>query len=187
MFVSTSYRGSALSLLILLASCSKGVSGQPEATAAATVAPLAAPIASVPTPVLIAPPAPASAAPSGTKVELTIGTVASTMAFDKTTLTVPAGAQIHLVIKNAMPGMLAHNWVLVKAGTEAAVAAAGLAKGPTANYIDPGPDVLAYTPLAAPGKDAEVMFAAPAAGSYPYICSFPGHYMVMKGTLTVTP
>jgi len=41
--------------------------------------------------------------------------------------------------------------------------------------------------LAKPGGNAEVTFQAPAAGKYPYICSFPGHYMVMKGTLTVTP
>ena len=121
------------------------------------------------------------------KVELEVGAVASTMTFDKASLTVPAGAEVHLVLKDAKPGTLMHNWVLVKPGTEAAVAAAGLPAGPAGNYLTPGPDVLAFTPLAQPGGSSEVTFQAPPVGSYPYICSFPGHYLMMKGTLTVTP
>ncbi|MGH7283704.1 MAG: plastocyanin/azurin family copper-binding protein, partial [Polyangiaceae bacterium] len=29
-------------------------------------------------------------------------------------------------------------------------------------------------------------FTAPGPGKYPYICTYPGHYMTMKGTLEVT-
>jgi azurin len=47
--------------------------------------------------------------------------------------------------------------------------------------------VLAYTQMAPSGTTSEVTFTAPAAGAYPYICTFPGHYMMMKGVLTVTP
>jgi azurin len=108
------------------------------------------------------------------------------MKFDKTSLTAPAGSEVHLVVKNAKPGNLAHNWVLVNVGKEAAVAAAGLSAGPAGSYVTPGPDVLAFTPLAQPGKTSEVTFQAPPAGNYPYICSFPGHYLMMKGTLVVT-
>lgn len=134
---------------------------------------------------------PASAASVAPKpapiVELEIGAVGSTMAFDKKSLTVHAGSQIHLVLKDAKPGTLMHNWVLVRPGTEAAVAAAGLPAGAAGNFVTPGPDVLAFTPMAPPGGSTEVTFQAPPAGTYPYICSFPGHYLVMKGTLTVTP
>lgn len=174
----------ACTLAIALAGCSKPAPGKkilggPLTAAAATLVKGAAPS-----------PAPAPAAPAlpATKrVELEIGTAAGTMAFDKTTLTVPAGSEVHLVVKNAKPGLLAHNWVLVNPGTEAAVAASGLSVGPAGNYITPGPDVLAFTPLAQPGSSSEVTFNAPPPGTYPYICSFPGHYMMMKGTLTVTP
>ena len=38
-----------------------------------------------------------------------------------------------------------------------------------------------------PGGAEEVTFDAPPPGQYPYICTDPGHYLVMKGTLTVTP
>ena len=64
---------------------------------------------------------PATPAPAP-RVELEISAKASTMTYDKTSFTVPAGSEVHLVMKNSKPGTLAHNWVLVKSGTEAHVA-----------------------------------------------------------------
>jgi len=143
--------------------------------------------AAAPTP----PPAPsasASAAPVP-HVEIQLASVANTMAFDKTKLSVPTGAEVHLTLKNnATMATLPHNWLLVKPGTEASVAAAGLKLGEPAGYIDMrDKNMLVHTPLAKPGETVEVTFTAPDPGSYPYICSFPGHYMMMKGVLTVTP
>ena len=35
-------------------------------------------------------------------------------------------------------------------------------------------------------QKAEITFTAPAApGSYPYICTFPGHWRIMRGVLVV--
>ena len=127
-----------------------------------------------------------AAAPQKT-VDLAIASVGNTMTFDKATLTVPAGSKVHVTFKNSSSmTTMAHNWVLVKPGTEAAVAAANVEKADL-GYISPGPDVLAFTPLAKAGQTTEVTFDAPPPGSYPYICSFPGHYIMMKGVLTVTP
>jgi azurin len=111
------------------------------------------------------------------------------MTFDKTKLSVPAGSRVHLTMKdNATMATLPHNWVLVKPGTEASVAAAGLKLGEAAGYFDVrDKDALAHTDMAKPGQSTEVTFDAPAPGDYPYICTFPGHYMMMKGVLTVTP
>jgi len=111
------------------------------------------------------------------------------MIYDKTALTVPAGAEVHLVLKNnATMTTLPHNWALVKPGTEASVAAAGLKLGEPAGYFDVrDKDALAHTPMAKPGESTEVTFTAPEAGTYPYICTVPGHYMLMKGVLTVSP
>lgn len=122
-------------------------------------------------------------------VELQIASVGNTMAFDHKTLTVPAGAEVHLVFKNeSNMTTMAHNWVLVKPGTEADVAAAGLRLGEAAGYLDVSDhDVLAHTGLAKAGETTEVTFTAPEAGKYPYVCTFPGHYMLMKGILDVTP
>jgi azurin len=121
-------------------------------------------------------------------VELEIASVANTMTFDKTALTVPTGAEVHLVLKNkATMSTLPHNWVLVKPGTEASVALAGV-KYDQAGYIDvTDHDMLAHTVQAKPSETAEVTFTAPDPGKYPYICTTPGHYLTMKGVLTVTP
>lgn len=139
------------------------------------------------------PPATASASAAPAKVvphvELALQSVANTMGYDKTALTVPAGAEVHLVFKNnSTMATLPHNWVLVKPGTEASVAAGGLKYGEPAGYINMSDkDMIEHTPLAKPGETSELTFTAPAPGAYPYICTVPGHYMLMKGVLTVTP
>ena len=137
-------------------------------------------------------PAPTASVPEKTAphVEIQIASVANEMRFDKMALTVPAGTEVHLTLKNnATMSTLPHNWVLVQTGTEASVAAAGLKRGEPAGYIDVfDHDMLAFTPLAKPGETTEVTFTAPSdTGTYPYICTMPGHYMLMKGLLTVTP
>lgn len=46
--------------------------------------------------------------------------------------------------------------------------------------------IIANTPMSAPGETVEVTFTAPSTvGDYPFICTFPGHYMTMKGTMHV--
>lgn len=176
-----------LAFALLVAACGKSdahamPSDHPTSTAVATVAPVASAV--VPAPTATEPPKPAQ------HVELQLATVANTMAFDKTKLSVPAGAEVHLTIKNnATMATLPHNWVLVNPGTEASVAAAGLKIGEGAGYLDVrDANALAHTPMAKPGETADVTFTAPSkAGDYPYICTIPGHYMMMKGVLTVTP
>jgi azurin len=46
-------------------------------------------------------------------------------------------------------------------------------------------DIIAHTPMSAPGETVTVEFTAPAEGDYPYICTYPGHYMTMQGTMHV--
>jgi azurin len=175
-----------LIVLAVASGCGKGQSdAAPASTAAAVVpAPSAAPPPKAPEPV------PTASAKPVQHVELEIASVSNTMTFDKTKLSAPAGAEVHLVFKNnATMSTLPHNWVLVKPGTEAAVAAAGLKMGEQAGYVDVRDhDLLANSPQAKPGQSVEVTFNAPdQAGDYPYICSTPGHYVMMKGVLTVTP
>jgi azurin len=170
--------------LALAAGCSKSDDSQKSAPPTATSAP-AATTAAAPTPSA----APSASAKPAQTVEIQIASVANTMTYDKTKLSVPAGSSVHLTMKNnATMATLPHNWVLVKPGTEASVAAAGLKLGEAAGYFDVrDKDALAHTDLAKPGTTSEVTFDAPAPGDYPYICTFPGHYMMMKGVLTVTP
>ena len=129
-----------------------------------------------------------AAAPETPVTELQVASVGNTMKFDKETLTVKTGARVHLSFhSNSTIAVMPHNWALVKPGTEAAVALAGLNKGESAGYIDPASDVIAYTPLAKPPNETvDVTFTAPAPGTYPYICTVPGHYVVMHGKLIVS-
>ena len=174
----------ALLALVLTAGCGKDNDVHPTETKGAPNP--------MPTPTQVAPttPEPTVAPKAVQHVELALASMANTMAYDKTKLSVPAGAEVHLTLKNnATMATLPHNWVLVKPGTEASVAAAGLKLGEPAAYFD-GRDknALAHAPLAKPGESTEVTFTAPTEpGDYPYICTFPGHYMMMKGVLTVTP
>jgi azurin len=47
-------------------------------------------------------------------------------------------------------------------------------------------DILCHTRVLDPQKKTAIHFTAPAkAGRYPYVCSFPGHWAVMRGVLIV--
>jgi azurin len=132
----------------------------------------------------------AAAAPTDGKpvVEVHISVNGVTMKYDVTTITASAEQRVHVILENKLPGTLPHNWTLVMPGTEAAVAADGLKQGPDSGYFAPGPNVLAHSEMIAPGETTDLTFNAPKdPGKYPYICTFPGHYMMMKGVLEVTP
>ena len=108
--------------------------------------------------------------------------------YDVTSFTVKAGQKVHVTVKNneTMPNMF-HNFVLVKPGTEEAVAQAGAAAGEANAYVKPGDaNVLFASPQAKQRETIDFTFTAPAKGTYTYICTYPGHYQTMRGVLTVT-
>jgi len=129
----------------------------------------------------------AAAAGSPRVIEITGG---DQMKFSLATMEAKAGEDLKVVFTNVgtLPKeAMGHNWVLLKAGTDVnAFATAGLTAKAT-DYISPAmkDKVIASTPVLGPKQKAEVTFKAPAAGTYIYICSFPGHYLPMQGKLTV--
>lgn len=104
-------------------------------------------------------------------------------------LTARAGEPLRLTFVN--PDVVPHNWVLVKPGALQRVGelANRLIADPEASlrhYVPTGDDVLAYTDVTDPGLTFTIHFRAPTAkGRYPYLCTFPGHWMVMNGELVV--
>ena len=55
-------------------------------------------------------------------------------------------------------------------------------------YVPQSDDVLAWTDITPPGERTTIWFRAPAEpGRYPFLCTFPGHWMAMQGELVVTP
>ena len=108
------------------------------------------------------------------------------MAYEPSSLTVKAGDKVTLTLvnTNTMEGML-HNWVLVKLGSGQEVATAGISAGMDKNYVPENPNVLVASALAKPNETITLEFVAPAAGSYNYMCTYPGHFPKMIGKLYV--
>ena len=84
---------------------------------------------------------------------------------------------------------MAHNVVVLKAGAKQIDFANAAAMAAATGYIPPAmkDQVLAATAMAGPGETVDVTFKVPAtAGSYPFICTFPGHFAAgMRGNIVV--
>lgn len=118
---------------------------------------------------------------------ITLGTLPG-LKFDVDNITVKAGSKLKVVFKNN-DDML-HNFVLVKPDAADEVGAMALklgVQGERVHYVPNTDKVLNHTSLLQPGKSETVYFNAPATpGKYPYLCTYPGHYTLMRGVLTVT-
>ena len=112
------------------------------------------------------------------------------MKFDKTELKVKAGQEVTLTLRHQGKGdikIMGHNFVLLNQGVGIpAFAAKAAAAGQKEDWIpEEGKDVIAHTKMIGGGQTTTVTFPAPAAGTYDFICSFPGHSGLMKGKFIV--
>ncbi len=139
-----------------------------------------------------APEAPAVMEASSGVMEVVIQPAGNELRFEQTTFSVKAGQEVKLIMDNtATMEAMQHNIVILSSNDDEVVARVGMAgmtAGDAAGYVpQDDPDVLAYTAVARPGEKKEVTFTAPTTpGTYRYICTFPGHYMVMQGTMVVS-
>jgi azurin len=105
--------------------------------------------------------------------------------FSTVEINVKAGEKVTLTLKNigTMPKeSMGHNWVLLKEGTDLEAFEKAAISVP--DHIPANdPNVIAHTKLLGPGESDTIEFTVPA-GSYTFICSFPGHYQSMMGILT---
>jgi azurin len=115
-----------------------------------------------------------------------------TMKFDVTSIEAKPGEELKVVLTNAgtqPKEVMGHNWVLLKAGSDPAAFSTAAATAKETEYIPESlkDQIIAHTRLTGAKETAEITFKAPSQpGSYPFLCSFPAHFLVgMKGTLTV--
>jgi azurin len=109
------------------------------------------------------------------------------LTFDKERLEVASGSEVVLSFNNVSTFNL-HNVVIVQDGTKDDVATRGTIAGPDNDWVEPGDAaVVAYTKVLGPGEIGEVSFTAPAAGTYQFVCTFPGHNFTMFGDFVVIP
>jgi azurin len=115
-----------------------------------------------------------------------------TMQFDLKSFEVKAGEKVELTFKNVgkIPKIaMGHNLVVLKKGISA-VAFGQKAMGAGANANNALPesvkdDTIAATKLLGPDETETISFTAPEAGDYEYVCTFPGHFALMRGTMKV--
>lgn len=114
------------------------------------------------------------------------------MKFDKEEIVAKPGETIRIVLKavGTMPKtIMAHNFVLLKPTADVVEFNKAAFNARPTDFLPPEKkdDIIAATGLAGGGETVEVTFKVPAkAGSYNFICSFPGHFaMGMRGKLIV--
>lgn len=161
------------------------------APAAAPAAPAAAPAASsAATPATTAAAPAAAPAAAGPAQKLTLGPDAiNPMAFNKKEFKVKAGQPVELTFSNSgSSAPLPHNVMVGKAGSKDAIMAASVAimtdpAGMTKGYKVETPELLAFTRLLNAGESETITFTPDTPGDYPYVCSFPGHAVMMNGII----
>lgn len=111
------------------------------------------------------------------------------MKFNLEEIKVKEGQKVRLILKHVgqLPeNAMGHNFVLLKQGTDLAEFAQQAAGAADNEYIPSGTDkVIAHTEMIGGGEQTSIEFEAPAAGTYDFICSFPGHYIQMQGKFIV--
>ena len=118
-----------------------------------------------------------------------INTVEEEMRYDTPYFAVEAGRPVQLVLRNE--DLMQHNLVITKTGAmrEVAELAAEMPVVPDRQgriYVPKSRDVLFATKMVEPHRQEVLTFNAPKEpGEYPYVCTFPRHWMRMYGVMVV--
>lgn len=111
------------------------------------------------------------------------------MKYNKSEFKVKAGQKVTLTLKHVGKmdaSVMGHNWVLLKQGTDIPSFGEKAMAAKDNDYIPADTDaVIVHTKMIGGGEETSITFDAPAAGTYDFICSFPGHYSMMKGKFIV--
>ena len=110
--------------------------------------------------------------------------------FEPRQLRVAPGTRVSLAFRNGDPGM-PHNVAVVKADhiDEFGEQSMQLASNPRAiatHYVPNDPAEICFSPILQPGDQYTMFFEAPKEpGEYRLVCTYPGHWRVMQGSLFV--
>jgi uncharacterized cupredoxin-like copper-binding protein len=116
-------------------------------------------------------------------------TLREQMIYDKLSFDVEAGKPVAIILENN--DIMPHNFVIVKPGTLEDVAMKSQTMPPVPDkegrlYIPESNNVLAATKMLEPGQKQKLTWTAPAEpGKVPFLCTFPGHWVRMKGEIVV--
>ncbi len=118
-----------------------------------------------------------------------IKTVPEEMRYDLKYFVAATGKPIQLLLQN--DDLMPHNLVIVQPGTLKEVAMLASAMAPEAltdgkQYVPAIKQVLFATNMVQAGKQERLTFTAPTTpGEYPFVCTYPNHWMRMYGVMVV--
>jgi len=119
--------------------------------------------------------------------DVRIGTLLEQLKFDLKEFEVKAGKKIRIHFKNS--DYVPHNLVIVKPGAANGVGEAAIQLGEAgfkAHWIPKHDGILASSKLLDFGKTEVLEFTTPKeAGNYEFVCTFPGHHILMRGVMKV--
>lgn len=178
---------------------STGAAPASETAPASEAAPAASETAPAASEAAPAPASPAAEAPKADAAPAAGGDCAVTivsddaMKYDPKEISIKSSCkQFSITLEHAgkMPkSAMGHNVVISKTADKDGVLADGMAAGEAANYVKAGDErVVAHTKLLSGGEKDTVTFDVSklAKGeAYEYYCSFPGHYAMMNGKITL--
>lgn len=130
---------------------------------------------------------------SETKSEDNIANIVLTandmMQYNTKEIKVKAGQKVKLTLRHVGQldiNVMGHNFVLLKKGTDLVAFATQASTQRDNKYIPKdSSDIIAHTDLIGGGQVTSIEFDAPAPGTYEFLCSFPGHYAMMRGKFIV--
>lgn len=109
------------------------------------------------------------------------------MKFDTELIRVKAGEPVEITLKNVgeLPKeSMGHNFVILAPGVDLATFGGEAAGAADNEYIPKSSlsSIVAHTKLLGPGEEDKITVTLEA-GVYDYLCSFPGHWGLMKGKI----
>ena len=110
------------------------------------------------------------------------------MQYDQEILTVKGGSRVKLTLNHTgqiSKAAMGHNVVILKAGVKLEEYAREALKASGAGYIPDNDQAVAFTKMIGGGETTAISFDAPAPGTYEFVCTYPGHYLLMQGKLIV--
>ncbi|TAM94320.1 MAG: azurin [Chitinophagaceae bacterium] len=112
--------------------------------------------------------------------------------YSDTLFLVKAGQKITLTMQNIgnMPAAtMSHDVIILKPGSSVSDfgnAATSAGNGPDAlNKLSANlkKEIIAHTKMLSAGQSDQITFTLPKPGTYPFLCSFPAHYLTMHGEI----
>lgn len=110
------------------------------------------------------------------------------MLFDKSVLKAKAGEEVNLLLNHTGQigkEFMGHNFVLLKNGVDVDDFAQAAMLAKESEYIPAGDDTIAYTSMIGGGESDQISFTVDEPGTYVFLCTFPGHYQIMRGEFIV--